>query len=108
MSPIDDTIAALDALLDRVEGPTETVEVTYRRGDLIFQQNDVSVFGVESDSGSTRGLLWVEDGWVGPTHHVVIEATEFRTRWPMHDRRKRDDLAGQLAAANPGLDRRAA
>lgn len=108
MTTVDDTISKLDALLNRADiPPTVTAEVTYCRDGLIFQQGDVSVFGVICDGGSARGLLWVEDRWVSDEHHEVIDAAEFRSRWPQTDRRKNTATSAAVAQAHPGLDRRA-
>lgn len=108
MTTVDDTISKLDALLDRSDNPpTVTAEVTYRRDGLIFQQGDVAVFGVSCDVGSARGLLWVEDRFVSDEHHEVIDASTFRQRWPMHDRRHMTATSAAVAQSWPHLDRRA-
>ncbi len=83
---VDDQIANLETLLGR-DQPTVTVEITYRRGRLIFADGDVQVHGVHASHGSARGLIWVTDASGGTPTHEVMESSSFRQRHPMVERR---------------------
>lgn len=116
MSPIDDTIAHLDALIesthDRRTGgnpaaPSVTMQVTVTRDRLLFETNGVQVWTVTSDTGTARGLVWVEHayGW------EVISSSQLRELYPEVERRT-DDAAATRVTENSLIggdsDRRAA
>lgn len=86
---------------------THTVDFT--RGPLLFtstnEDGDVAVFTVDASIGDARGMVWVEATGYEPE---IIKSSDFRERYPLHERRTHDATTSIVANVLTEFDRRAA